>query len=172
MCDQFSEKLCADVNELTVIYMEPTLFYKLSATQELRYFHNFFEDDKRHFYWIIVEPTCTTIEKACIKLQELQTGYGSIAWQISVRNNIQNLSLAPIMEKQLNHVSEPLEQLCEVITIFPPQGPRMHRSEEDKVENFCEPMLGAECTHKTLTQRYTNIPLWGFQKLWTALHST
>lgn len=82
---------------------------------------------------------------------ELKINSESIARQNRVRKYLQNLSLTIVLEKKSCNVSKTLEELCEVITMDTPQGPRTHRSEEDKVEYLYDATIKAEWAQSALT---------------------
>lgn len=140
--NKYLGKVGEDINELIASYTEATRDYKLSATQNLKYFHNHFADDVRRFYCIYVQSDSTTFQEACIKIQ---TEYRSLSHQNRVRKYLQSLSLVSIMGKKPCNFSEALGKLLDVITRFTSQGRRTHQSEEDKVENLYEATIGAEC---------------------------
>lgn len=166
--DKFSGKIGEDVNEYIFNYKEAAIDYELSTDQMLKYFHNLFDGEAKSFYRHHVQTYCTSFEEASTKIQ---LEFNSIARQNRVRKYLQSLSLTSIMEEKSCSVAEGLEKLREVITKFTPQGPRTHRSEEDKVEYLYDAVIGAEWAQPALTQCYATTPPWNFQQLYTALDS-
>lgn len=166
--EKFSGKIGEDINEFIAFYMETAVDDELSSTKKLKYFHNLFDQEGRRYNRNYVQHNCHKFEEACIKLQD---DFSSIARQNVIRKYLQDLSLLFFMEKKSCKAGEALEELREAITKFTPQGPRTHRSEEDKVEYLYNVTIEAEWAQNALTQCYTNNPPWNFQQLYTALDS-
>lgn len=70
----------------------------------------------------------------------------------------------PFYEMPSSTVNEALEELREEITKIMPLRPKTYRSEEDKVECLRGAVIGTDCAHRALSQRYAVTPPWSFQQ--------
>ena len=165
--DKFSGKLGKDLNEAINLYLDAANDYELNQEQRLKYFHNIFEGEARRFYRLKVSKRVPTFAEACVKMR---SEFNSITRQNRVRKYLQGLRLSAIMRERSCSVTEALEELRETITKFAQQGPRNHRSEEDKVEYLYRAVVGHEWASNSLSQAIASEPA-DFQQMFTDLDS-
>ena len=129
--DKFTGKLGEDLTEHINNYIDAAQDYNLDQTNKLAFFHNIFDGEPKRFYREEVGNRCGNFGQAC---QVMQDEYNSITQQKRIRKYLQSLWIQSLMHAKKLNTAEALEELREIITRFAPQGPRTHRSEEDKVE--------------------------------------
>ena len=153
--DKFSGKLGEDLNEAINLYLDAANDYELNQEQRLKYFHTIFEGEARRFYRLKVSKRVPTFSEACVKMR---TEFKRITRQNRVRKYLQGLRLTAVMRERSCSVTEALEELRETITKFSQQGPRNHRSEEDKVEYLYRAVVGHEWAGNSLSQAIASEP--------------
>jgi hypothetical protein len=128
---KFTGKLGEDLTEHINNFMDAASDYNLTPQQKLDYMHHLFEGEANRFYRSNVVSTCANFVEA---VSMMQGEFNSLTRQNRVRKHLQKLRLSLLMKNKNCSVAEGLEELREIITKLMPQGPRTHRSEEDKIE--------------------------------------
>jgi hypothetical protein len=144
----FSGKLGEDLTEYTSNYMDAANDYNLSAKQKLDYMHHVLDGEVKRFYREKILSSCATFAEASSMMQE---EFNSLTRQNRVPKHLQKLRLSTIVGNRRCTVTEALEEPREIITKLTPQGPRTHRSEEDKVKYLCKAVVGATWAKSALS---------------------
>ena len=166
--DKFTGKLGEDIDEFIANYDDAVSDFALSGIQQLKYFHLVFDGEAKQFYRRNIANKADSYEIAC---SLMRNEYNSFTRQNHVRKFLQGLRLQAIMDKKNCSPNEALEELRSQISKFAPQGPKNHRSEEDKVEYLHDAVIGIDWAQSALTQSVASNPAWNFQQLYTALDS-
>ena len=164
--EKFSGKMGEDLEEHINNHIDAAKDYRLTLEQRLDFFHHIFDGEAKTFYRLKVDGVAASFAEA---LQMLRKEYNSITRQSRVRRHLQSLRLNDIMAKKKLTVTEALEQVRETITRLAPQGPLIHRNDEDKVEYLYKAVVGAEWAKNALSSSQSSNPPWNFQQLYSAL---
>jgi hypothetical protein len=144
---KFTGKLGEDLTEYISNYMDATNDYNLTNQQKMDFMHHLLDGEAKRFYREEVLSSCTNFAEATAMMQ---AEFNSLTRQNVVRKHLHKLRLVTIVKKRNCTVTEGLEELREIITKLTPQGPRTHRSEEDKVEYLYKAVVGSSWAKSSL----------------------
>jgi Zinc knuckle len=99
----------------------------------------------------------------------MQSEFNSVTRQNRIRKHLQKLRIGDIMTRKTCSVTEALEELREIITKLSTQGPRNHRSDDDKAEYLYKAVVGAHWAKASLSASQSSSPTWTFQQLYSSL---
>ena len=152
--DKFTGKLGEDLTEHINNYIDASQDYCLDQDNKFAFFHNIFEGEAKRFYREKVRERCGNFEQAC---QIMQDEYNNITRQNRIRKYLQSLRIQSLMNTKKLNTAEALEELRENIPRFAPQGPRTHRSGEDKVEYLYKAVVGAPWAKSVLANSQSTV---------------
>jgi hypothetical protein len=163
--DKFSGKLDENLTEYLNNYMDACQDYSLTPQQKLDYLHHMFDGEAKRFFRSNVSSNCNSYSEAC---SLMQSEFNSVTRQNRIRKHLQKLRLGDIMTRKTCSVTEALEELREIITKLSPQGPRNHRSDDDKAEYLYKAVVGAHWAKASLSASQSSSPTWTFQQLYSS----
>jgi hypothetical protein len=163
---KFTGKLGEYLTEYISNYMDAANDCNLSAKQKLEYMHHLLDGEAKRFYREMILSSCATFAEATGMMQE---EFNSLTSVNRVRRHLQRLRLSTIVGNRSCSVTEALEELWEIITKLTPQGPRTHRSEEDKLEYHYKAVVGVTWTKSVLSSSQPASPPSNFQTLYAPL---
>jgi hypothetical protein len=152
---KFTGKLGEDLTEYVSNYMDAAKDYDLTNKKNLDFMHHLLDREAKRFYRENVLSFCTNCAEATAMMQE---DFNSLTRQNCVRKHQQKLRFLTIVKKKNCTVTEGLEELREIITKLTPQGPRTHRSEEDKVEYLFKAVVGSNWAKYSLSSSQAASP--------------